>query len=604
MPKKPGYIQMNSPEDQKYYDALKAANFCDINDALDMRNFAIVRNGKVTYPFYDIGMESLSHPIYDEKGTLVEGIETPHAELLKKKLPQLAKDGELIYFRQVGTGSADPLKILFSETPDGKMEAKLSQTSLYAADNKFPAPAAPAKISVGHRILSVLSFGLAYRDERRDYNNRVAQWKKDVEAHKQLMEDRKTLLANKPQRDEEDRRALERDEARNFGTKVEKYEHNFKCIYGTKPMKMDNEIASVIDMIGEDTEYTVPDGLTENMCIGLVKLKMMDENIVLNVDLDNTKYVDDVDLCRNALETHAQEDVMAERIGLNKKIGKCIRPARMSVKEALDEYRINGNPKLIGEIIGKNMKYYLTNSSFSDTGITNKSYWVMKNNAAIYDLLETHEDIRKSAFAHGLTERQYQTMSAQKNISQAYENGMAARNKLLKDVPMKQEELEDKAADYLIGKAMSMMIIQQSKVREKAMTTFVENGLAKATADGMKPEEYSDVANFYGKKFMNAFEATEKYNCMGERDKLNKMRKEIQQTPEFRDMIEKMMEKGKYMAVLNNQAKVNRLLNKLDQEFIQKSQAAAPQQPAQGMKIKQPESVQKNTGSIQAGGIH
>lgn len=46
MPKKPGYIQMNSPEDQKYYDALKAANFCDINDALDMRNFAIVRNGK------------------------------------------------------------------------------------------------------------------------------------------------------------------------------------------------------------------------------------------------------------------------------------------------------------------------------------------------------------------------------------------------------------------------------------------------------------------------------------------------------------------------------------------------------------------------------
>ena len=45
------------------------------------------------------------------------------------------------------------------------------------------------------------------------------------------------------------------------------------------------------------------------MCIGLVKLKMMDEKIVLDVDLDNTKHVDDVDLCRNALETHAQEDI-------------------------------------------------------------------------------------------------------------------------------------------------------------------------------------------------------------------------------------------------------------------------------------------------------
>lgn len=169
---------------------------------------------------------------------------------------------------------------------------------------------------------------------------------------------------------------------------------------------------------------------------------------------------------------------------------------------------------------------------------------------------------------------------------------------------MKQEELEDKAADYLIGKAVNMMIVQQSKVREKAMTAFIENGLAKATAEGMKPEECADVANFYGKKFINSFEATDKYNCMGEQGKLNKMRKEIQQTPEFRDMIEKMMDKGKYMAVLNDQAKVNRLLNKLDQDLIQKPQAAAPQQPAQGMKIKQSESVQKDTGSIQVGGMH
>lgn len=91
MPKKPGYVRMNSPEDQKYYDALKAADFCDINDVLDMRNFAIVRNGKVTYPFYDIGMESFSQPIYDEKGTLVEGIETPHAELLKKSCLNLPR---------------------------------------------------------------------------------------------------------------------------------------------------------------------------------------------------------------------------------------------------------------------------------------------------------------------------------------------------------------------------------------------------------------------------------------------------------------------------------------------------------------------------------
>lgn len=555
-------------EDQQYYDALFAGGFFDIDDVEKMRNLAVIKNGEVTYPLYDFILGG-KPPVY-ENGK-VRSADAPAPDAVKRKLAELAREGELYYYYDDFAKEAVlPQKIEISVQKDKSLTASLSEFSLYDDPETFPKPGEkPEGLKGWHWFANLITGGWAYREEKEE---NVRRWEKEKRLYAKVSEDRKAFLDNKSVREQEDAVAKERAKIKDVREYAGDCLKRMTVIYGVQPQKTGAKNDNVIDLI-QDTPYELPEGFTEELTSALGPMAMCDQQIaVLASQSDERKKKNPgKGLDKAPLQTlmlilsHASEDVYEDRDNTMNVIGDCYVPARNKLKEALDDYRLNKKANKLGEIIAQGGELFANRYSFEGIGFAKKLYVGMKCNAAIIDLLNNHADILNAAKEKGLSDKTLRTMQAQKNIVEIYEKNMTGMDCLFLRVSQNEEKTADDLANYLLNKMINNVIVRQTKERDTESNKVYFEMMQKAMKSDNKAEIIVSASNA-SLEYQCTYPTSSLFDDFGKKTP-EEMRSAIKQNDSFKEMLREIVQ-NKNIAVLGDAGKVNRLTNELSEKVI------------------------------------
>ncbi len=562
-------LKMNNEEDQKYYDAIVMAGIFDIHDISSMRDLAVVQNGKITYPFYDRDLESLA-PVYDRDGNVTGGMEVPHEKLLVSLLPKYAQEGKLVFFKPLAK-SSEPYALTFQKDGDGNVTASLDNTSLYASEKRFPAPAEPTAPSVGDRIKSFFSFGGRFFRSSRDrvarYGEEMRRYRADLEKHAEKLEMRKVLLAGREERDNADAAYAEYRNAKSFRDEIAQFDRRLDEFYGAEPKKTSGVNTILSGSIDPETRIDVPEGMTTKQVENVVRFSMMTENAFSQY----TKEIDDREAMIQIASGHVTEDIIADRESIHTFFNGSITAARKTAKEAIGDYAKNGDPDKLGSIIGQTAWIFANDTTYCSTAdLSVKRFASLKNNGHVYDLLAKHPDIREAAMKHGLTEKVYGTLRAHKAICEIHEKGMEARETLFGGkVVSDKSALADKVADHLLDKMTSRLLVRITKERGEKIDALSDKYAEEGMKNGVPAAELSQYVQKNVAPAFNHTEAPGRVLLLGDPENLVKIREGIKGHPAFTELMDELgRDVTDCTKVLSSTAKMNRIMNALSADFI------------------------------------
>lgn len=538
----------------------KLQNFDPLNEDC-WRRLYCVQDGSLTVPVMEQGMPRSEQAIETALG----------------KLCELSANGQLYCSGEDGQ-SPRKLKIARSEGGDW---------SVTPDEKRLEEITAPKGLS----ILTILGafFGISScKKKKAEHEQAEREFKALPALISQIKDVQKTVGARK-KKAVETLSSLAKDSVTRSN-----YDRLLNSVYGAKAAKLDGALKPLTEQIPADTDYTVPEDMTEDMTRALVQLACNDKTVRKNNHADNGLEVEH----RAVGVIHTRSDILNERKGSEQRFLGTIGEARRIVKNALEQDTKEKRNAVIGKIIGRNLSDFV-NFYGNMEKATVSHVRCLQENAAILGLLE-NKAIMKNAFAAGLKPETVQALRAQSNFVDLTKKKTAARSELLQSGSgTDPKTVSEKVADILlcdsVEKIMTAFFKTGAKSVEDEMERYVKSVTSACEKEAKKRREEAEkedpahlkeaekridaekdakISNCVGQsmecgQMVRADKPVSgQILCLGDPDVISNMRNALKKTEQFRQLCEDVEKKGADQVLTDNARMKENMEKLLGETFI------------------------------------